>query len=178
LPSILASAGYIVVVVRIGPLSSNQERACEIYAQLTNINNEGNHRYGPKSSSSTLCPSGYDLPTDTTPGRIAVRYGTNHPAAHLGLLSCAWTWRPVVFGNVTSTWNWRWSAENPVHFICHSQGGITVRYLVEILSSRHQTQFPGAHFPKDDCQNWVKSVVTIGTPHKGTTATDIFNVRI
>lgn len=34
LPQLLADEGYAVIVVRIGPLSSNWERACEVYAQL------------------------------------------------------------------------------------------------------------------------------------------------
>jgi hypothetical protein len=35
LPAALNAAGYTVIVVRIGPLSSNWKRACEVYAQLT-----------------------------------------------------------------------------------------------------------------------------------------------
>jgi hypothetical protein len=35
LPLALHNAGYAVIVVRVGPLSSNMERACEIWAQLT-----------------------------------------------------------------------------------------------------------------------------------------------
>jgi hypothetical protein len=31
----LHEEGYTVIVVRLGPLSSNWERACEVYAQLT-----------------------------------------------------------------------------------------------------------------------------------------------
>lgn len=46
LPEILAQAGYKVIVVRIGPVSSNRERACEIWTQLRNINlnNDGTDR--------------------------------------------------------------------------------------------------------------------------------------
>ena len=35
IPELLAKEDYNVIVVRIGPISSNWERACEIYAQLT-----------------------------------------------------------------------------------------------------------------------------------------------
>ncbi len=31
----LSEMGYKVLVVRLGPISSNWERACEMYAQLT-----------------------------------------------------------------------------------------------------------------------------------------------
>jgi triacylglycerol esterase/lipase EstA (alpha/beta hydrolase family) len=122
---------------------------------------------------------GFDRPTDDgtyTPTRMNINYGNNHPAPskyrHL-----AHTWRPVVFGNDLDDWNWMWSKERPVHFICHSQGGNTVRYLMELLTGRHQDMFPGPDFPTGNCQAWVKSVVTIGTPHKGTTVTDVVQVR-
>jgi len=35
--SALAAEGYAVIEVRLGPLSSNRERACEIFQQLNNI---------------------------------------------------------------------------------------------------------------------------------------------
>ncbi|KEF60833.1 uncharacterized protein A1O9_02395 [Exophiala aquamarina CBS 119918] len=35
IPTALLHAGYTVIVVRIGPLSSNWERACEVYRQLS-----------------------------------------------------------------------------------------------------------------------------------------------
>jgi triacylglycerol esterase/lipase EstA (alpha/beta hydrolase family) len=41
----------------------------------------------------------------------------------------------------------------------------------------HTDLFPGPHFPTENHQDWVTSVVTIGTPHKGTTVTDVVQVR-
>ncbi|KAK7977162.1 alpha/beta-hydrolase [Apiospora saccharicola] len=41
LPLVLSNLGYIVIVVRIGPISTNHERACEIFAQLRRINAGG-----------------------------------------------------------------------------------------------------------------------------------------
>lgn len=35
IPLLLHNQGYKVIVVRVGPISSDWERACEIYAQLT-----------------------------------------------------------------------------------------------------------------------------------------------
>ncbi|KAF2281279.1 uncharacterized protein EI97DRAFT_497915, partial [Westerdykella ornata] len=61
--------------------------------------------------------------------------------------------------------------------ICHSQGGNTVRLLIELLSGRHGGRNP-AYFglALGNRQNFVKSVVTLGTPYLGTTITDvIFN---
>ena len=37
LPLFLSKQGYTVILVRIGPLSTHRDRACEIFAQLTNI---------------------------------------------------------------------------------------------------------------------------------------------
>lgn len=38
---VLSQLGYIVIVARLGPISTNRERACELFAQLTNINSIG-----------------------------------------------------------------------------------------------------------------------------------------
>jgi len=113
----------------------------------------------------------------SVPGRIDIQYGNQHPAAALGLLPRAQTWRPLVFGNDLTDWVWTWDSERPVHFICHSQGGTTIRYLIELLTGTHTDLFPGPNFPTSNCQDWVASVVTIGTPHKGTTVTDVVQVR-
>lgn len=155
----------------------------------------------PHSKYLSLC-RGYDLPTDVCPTRIPIRYGAQHPAAPLGCLAEAHTWRAVLFGNIPVTWDWRWSSKSPVHFICHSQGGNSVRYLIELLKGTHTDLFPGApsptedhqgrvpdstskddqtwvpDFPTKNYQDWVASVVTIGTPHRGTTVTDVVQVRI
>ncbi|KAK4232856.1 Alpha/Beta hydrolase protein [Achaetomium macrosporum] len=161
----LSTLGYVVIVVRIGPISSNRDRACEIYAQLYNINRSG--------------PGGFDLP-GALATLIPVNFGRNHPAfdaanpAYPALLDNAKTWQAVVY-NPPAAANqlspaWTWSAENKVHFICHSQGGTTIRYLIEILRGVNpdfDAIIPGNR------QNWVKSVVTLGTPHKGTTVTEV-----
>src|SRR5271155_828537 len=67
LPAVLAKAGYAVIVVKIGPLSSNWERACEVHAQLTTPRN------------TDLTEAGFDNPSSSTPSRIPVKYGTYHP---------------------------------------------------------------------------------------------------
>ncbi|CAI6091792.1 unnamed protein product [Clonostachys chloroleuca] len=154
LPLILSQLGYNVIVVRIGPISSNKERACEVFAQLT--------------------AGGFDLPATRTTF-VPVNFGINHPAEYLGLVAGAETPRAVLYqasGNALPV-DWTWSDTNKVNFICHSQGGTTVRCLIELLSGasdRNLTAFLGV-----DRQPWVNSVVTIGTPHKGTTVTDVVN---
>jgi len=76
--------------------------------------------------------------------------------------------------------NWAWSARNRVIFICHSQGGNSVRQLLHYLSGRAPqdlTQF-GRVGQQDwvDKQDWVKAIVTLGTPHRGTTVTTAVQV--
>ena len=107
-----------------------------------------------------------------------MNYGRHHPLETVGILEkdFRFTWQPVLYGEVPKDWKWEWSAENPVHFICHSQGGTTVRYLLEIMNGTHQEEFPPPDFPAEDCQHWVKSVFTLGTPHKGSTVTDVARV--
>ncbi|PNP73405.1 hypothetical protein FNYG_13303 [Fusarium nygamai] len=152
LPLILSQLGYIVIVVRIGPISSNRERACEIFAQLDD--------------------GVFDLPG--TPGTfINLNFGNGLPAP---AVAAARTRRAVIY-NPPAPANalpagWQWSAANRVNFICHSQGGTTVRYLIELLSGTHPNP---PHFFGVNRQSWIKSVVTLGTPHKGTTVTGVVN---
>ena len=80
--------------------------------------------------------------------------------------------RAILFTNDMEKYkNWTWSKKNKAHFICHSQGGTTVRLLISLMAGgddRHPTYFgePG----RDD---WAISVTTLGTPHKGTTICDV-----
>ena len=113
---------------------------------------------------------------------IPVNFGNNHPAhnpanpAYPALLVNAQTWQAVVYNPPDPANslppNWTWSAANKVHFICHSQGGTTIRYLIELLRGLN----PGFAIIAGNRQNWAKSVVTLGTPHKGTTVTDVVQV--
>ncbi|UZP36767.1 hypothetical protein NXS19_004583 [Fusarium pseudograminearum] len=161
----LSTLGYVVIVVRIGPISSNRDRACEIHAQLYNINRNG--------------PGGFDLP-GAPATLIPVDFGLNHPAfnpanpAYPALLNNAQTWQAVIYNPPAAAAQlppiWTWSAANKVHFICHSQGGTTVRYLIELLRGLNR-DFVSIN--AGNRQDWVKSVVTLGTPHKGTTVTDV-----
>ncbi len=49
--------------------------------------------------------------------------------------------------------------------------------LVELMSGRKSFLHP-TYFPEVDNQSWIKSVVTLGTPHKGTTVTDVVKVSL
>jgi triacylglycerol esterase/lipase EstA (alpha/beta hydrolase family) len=45
------------------------------------------------------------------------------------------------------------------------------------MSGNHAAQHP-VFFPAGNRQNWIKSVATLGTPHKGTTITDVVQVSL
>jgi triacylglycerol esterase/lipase EstA (alpha/beta hydrolase family) len=80
--------------------------------------------------------------------------------------------RAILFANDMEKYkDWTWSKKNKAHFICHSQGGTTVRLLISLMAwgdDRHPTYFgePGR-------DGWAISVTTLGTPHKGTTICDV-----
>ena len=86
------------------------------------------------------------------------------------------TWPAIVHGWKRLPKSWQWSKTNRLTFICHSQGGTTVRYLLHLLSGRAPSDLP--QFPRNDEQARVKAVTTLGTPHKGTTLTDVAEVRM
>jgi triacylglycerol esterase/lipase EstA (alpha/beta hydrolase family) len=47
--------------------------------------------------------------------------------------------------------------------------------LIELMNGTHAEMHP-SYFPAGDRQDWIKSVVTLGTPHKGTTIIDVVQV--
>lgn len=86
------------------------------------------------------------------------------------------TKRAILYGDMPH--DWRWSAKNPVNFLCHSQGGYTIRFLIELLSGEHEVLHPG-YFGGGDKRPWVKSISTpLGSPHMGSTITDVVQVRV
>ncbi|KAK4247561.1 hypothetical protein C7999DRAFT_41106 [Corynascus novoguineensis] len=152
--SLQTHTGVPVILPRIGPLSTNWERACELYCQLVNIQSTG---------------TGYDTRATSPATPIRVDYG-QHIA--LPTMTPHHTKQAVVLGALPA--NWRWSANHPVHMICHSQGGNTVRLLIELLSGNYASLNP-TYF-NGNRQNFIRSVVTLGTFYCGTTITDvIFN---
>lgn len=119
---------------------------------------------------------GFTLPG--APGAlIGVDFGSGHPSPSPALVPAAQTLQAVVYNPPANALPaaWTWSAANRVNFICHSQGGTTIRYLIELLSGASDPNLP--QFFGVNRQSWVKSVVTLGTPHKGTTVTDVVKVR-
>jgi triacylglycerol lipase len=130
------SAGFTPHYAVVGPISSNHDRACELYAQIK----------GTK-----------------------VDYGKAHSAqfshAQFGI---DYTNR----GFYTS-----WSGSNKIHFVGHSMGGNTIRYLEYLLQKGLAAEVSASgsavsdvfKSPKPTGGNWIQSVTTISTPHDGST---------
>lgn len=64
-----------------------------------------------------------------------------------------------------------WDAAHPLHMIGHSQGGTTIRALVELLE-HGDAQAGGGALYRGGKVGWIRSVTTISTPHNGTTLRD------
>ncbi|KAF8533169.1 Alpha/Beta hydrolase protein [Trichophaea hybrida] len=151
----LVNRGWTVIIPQLGPFSSNWERACELYAQLTHGSYDPDGTWDVQVDYGTefqaFLPNG--LPAVATGRRQAfsLTYGTDGPAPR-------------------RLKNWKWSEDSPVHFVTHSQGGNTVRYLIHLLrngKADHQ------YFAERKEKGWVESLVTLATPHNGTTIIDV-----
>jgi triacylglycerol lipase len=64
-----------------------------------------------------------------------------------------------------------WDADHPLHMIGHSQGGTTIRALVELLEHGAPQAGDGELY-RGGKPGWIRSVTTISTPHNGTTLRD------
>jgi hypothetical protein len=76
--------------------------------------------------------------------------------------------RAILISNSPVFRNWTWDRDHKVHFICHSQGGNTVRYLISLMS-RGAGSLHHRYFSEGGRDDWTISVTTLGTPHRGTT---------
>lgn len=66
-----------------------------------------------------------------------------------------------------------WDAKHPIHLIGHSQGGTTIRALIELLEhGSPDGDEGGAELYAGGKIGWVTSATTISAPHNGTTARD------
>lgn len=136
---------HAVYAAGVGPISSNWDRAAELYAQIKG----GCVDYG---ASHVLK---YDPPG--TPQKPPDKCWATDPAHNPQHY-------PLAFYP-------QWDAHHPIHLIGHSQGGTTIRALVELLEHGAQGEGNGELYQGGRI-GWVKSVVTISAPHNGTTLRD------
>ena len=135
----------------VGPVSSNWDRAADLYAQIKG----GCVDYGAAHVRKYGLPGQQQKPS----GKCWAADPKNNPDNYPLALYPAW------------------DAQHPVHFIGHSQGGTTIRALVELLERGSPDDEGGHALFKGGKVGWVRSVTTISTPHNGTTFADaVLNV--
>ena len=142
-----AGGKHVVVAAAVGPISSNWDRAAELFYQI-----KGG----------------------------CVDYGTSHTAkfARFGALrqpaGKCWAADPANNPNKYPLAIYpAWDADHPIHLIGHSQGGQTVRALIELLEhgSPNGDEGGGALYTGGKI-GWVKSATTLAAPHNGTSLRD------
>ncbi|KAL6232422.1 hypothetical protein BDW75DRAFT_247203 [Aspergillus navahoensis] len=118
-PAALMEEGYTVIVAQPGPFSSNGERACELFSQLTC----GKFDAFDSTTQSNDVEVDYSHVLRSTPGVRELR-PTNRR-------------RAILFSKTPN------DGTSKAHFICHSQGGNTVLHLLSSMA-RKQSPFDGA----------------------------------
>ncbi|EXK77984.1 hypothetical protein FOQG_17330 [Fusarium oxysporum f. sp. raphani 54005] len=158
IPKLLMDKGYTVIIAPVAPISSNWERACELYRQLTF------GQFSTLNSNTNSIEEVYDVDVD---------YG-DYFAEGQGPEQTHTTGRrrAILFSNSPDFRNWTWDPDHKVHFVCHSQGGNTVRYLISLMANGAGTCHP-TYFSQAGRDNWTISVTTLGTPHRGTTIINV-----
>lgn len=136
---------HAVYAAGVGAISSNWDRAAELYAQIKG----GCVDYGQQHVLKYDPPGQPQKPA----GKCWAADAAHNPEHY-----------PLAFYP-------QWDASHPIHLIGHSQGGTTIRALVELLEHGAAGEGDGELF-KGGKAGWVKSVTTISAPHNGTTLRD------
>ncbi|WP_020652928.1 esterase/lipase family protein [Massilia niastensis] len=135
-----------VYAAGVGPINSNWDRAADLYAQIKG----GCVDYGAAHVRRQGIPGQLQKP----PGKCWAADPANNPHGYPLALYPAW------------------DARHPIHLIGHSQGGTTIRALVELLEHGSPEDEGGAELYGGGKAGWVRSVTTISAPHNGTTLSD------
>lgn len=162
----LREEGYEVYTVTVGPFSSNWDRACEAYAKIKGVlidyglaHSRGNThtaRYLEAHNISDYKEIEHErfFRSDRTPEKgIIPDWGKKKPDGSI----------------------------KKIHIISHSMGGQTARLLIHLLNNgsdiEKSTDYSHEDIPMSDLfkggNDWVASLVTISTPHDGTTLAEI-----
>ena len=135
-----------VFAAAVGPISSNWDRAAELYAQIKG----GCVDYGAAHVRASATQGQVQKP----PGKCWAADPADNPQGY-----------PPAFYPA-------WDALHPIHLIGHSQGGTTIRALVELLEHGSPEDEGGGELYRGGKLGWVRSVTTISAPHNGTTLSD------
>ncbi|KAH7129295.1 Alpha/Beta hydrolase protein [Dactylonectria macrodidyma] len=159
IPRLLVDEGYTVIVAPVAPISTNWERACELYRQLTF------GKFSKVDQETGFVDEVYDVDVD---------YGNYFAADQAHAPEETHTTgrrRAILFTQSSDFDDWKWHG-NKIHFVCHSQGGNTVRYLISLMA-RGAADLHPTYFKDAERDSWTVSVTTLGTPHRGTTVIDV-----
>ncbi len=142
------NGSHKVLVAAVGPVSSNWDRAVELYYQIKG----GCADYGARHTAKFAAFGAIQKPA----GKCWAADPNNNPNRY-----------PLALHP-------NWSASNPVHLVAHSQGGQTVRALIQLLENGSPDGYEGdGALYTGGKVGWVKSATTISSPHNGTTLRDV-----
>ncbi|NIA53893.1 hypothetical protein HAV22_09565 [Massilia sp. TW-1] len=138
---------HTVFTAQVGAIASNWDRAAELFAQIKG----GCVDYGAHH----VARYGYPGQQQKPAGKCWAADPAHNPRGY-----------PLAFYP-------QWDGAHPIHMIGHSQGGTTIRALIQLLEhgSPDGDEGGGALYQGGKV-GWVKSVVTISAPHDGTTLRD------
>jgi triacylglycerol lipase len=172
LQAVLASNGTVTKTAAVGPLSSNWDRAVELFYQIKG----GCVDYGPFHSVNQFKTNGQ---RDT---RTIIRKldGGLNPDGTRRPRKC---WAANAANNPNNDPlalypEWGNDASKKIHLVAHSQGGQTVRQLLQLLRAGSPNDLAADSSLYDESRqanpfrggkNWVSSITTLATPHDGTT---------
>ncbi len=142
-----AGGAHKVLAASIAPIAVNWDRAAELYYQIKG----GCVDYGSSHTAHHGHRDGVQKPA----GKCWAADPANNPDHY-----------PAAFFPA-------WDAQHPIHLIGHSQGGTTIRALIELLEhgSPDGDEGGGALYAGGK-MGWVTSATTISAPHDGTTLRD------
>jgi triacylglycerol lipase len=140
-----------VFAAAVGPISPNWDRAADLYAQIKG----GCVDYGAAHVRRHGAPGQVQKP----PGKCWAADPADNPQGYPLALYPAW------------------DAAHPIHLIGHSQGGTTIRALIELLEHGSPEDEGGGELFRGGKVGWVRSATTISAPHNGTTLSDaVFDI--
>lgn len=137
-----------VFAAGVGPVSSNWDRAVELYYQIKG----GCADYGARHTVQYAAFGAIQKPA----GKCWAADPGNNPNHYPLALYPSW------------------DANHPIHLVSHSQGGQTVRTVIQLMEngSPNGDEGGGALYTGGKI-GWIKSATTISTPHNGTTLRDV-----
>ena len=136
---------HAVYAAGVAAIGSNWDDAAELYAQIKG----GCVDYG----ASHVVRQSYPGQPQKPPGKCWAADPLNNP------------------GNYPLALYPQWDAAHPLHLIGHSQGGTTIRALIQLLEHGAPNEGDYALYQGGKV-GWVRSVTTLSTPHNGTTLRD------